>query len=203
MSAYRCSRLLLIAGFVIWVVYGFLAGMGRWPVAVAFGLVSSIALVLVEARHHIKIKLMDWTIVAYFVVAAVATFLIRAAAFPLYASVVIWVLYAGVTWASILLGAPFSLQYARESAPREHWQRPEFFRANRIISVIWGIAFAINIVLVIVALNPRSIPLLTGVAAPLLLMGVAATFTSHYTRIARARMVHPIEKLPRSLASPG
>jgi len=190
MSAAQLSQLILFASFVIWVVYGVLAGMRHWPAAVSFGLLASIGLLSTAAVRHIKVKLLDWVLLGYFVIAAIATFAVRSAAFPGYSSVVIWTLYAAVTWASILRGAPFSLQYARESAPLEHWNSPGFLRANRIISVVWGAAFVINIVLVLIALYPRYDSLLLSVLAPLVTMGASAVFTSRYAKISRARALH-------------
>lgn len=187
MSAERFSRILLVAGFGIWVVYGFLAGMRHWPAAVAFGLAAGIVLVLLEAGRHIAIKLLDWTIVAYFGIAAIATFLVHAAGFAVYSPVVIWTLYAVVTWGSIFAGAPFSLQYARESAPPEHWQSPEFLRANYVISIVWGVGFLINLGLVTIALASRYNSIWLAVAAPLLVMGTASVFTSRYTKIAEQK----------------
>lgn len=187
MSKEQFSELMLLAGFGIWVVYGFLAGMGRWPAAVACGLIAGIALVLLEAGRHIEIKLLDWTVVAYFALAAIATFLLRANTFPLYSPIVIWTLYAGVSWTSLLVGAPFSLQYARESVPPEHWSHPEFLAANRTISLVWSAAFTVNIALVSLAVVPYFKSLLLAVGAPLLMMASCAVFTSRYKKIARQR----------------
>lgn len=130
MSPERFSRLLLSTQFVVWVIYGVLAGMGHWPIGVAFGLLASVCLLALEAGRHIQLKVMDWILLSYFVLAAIATFVVRSAMFPVYSSVIIWVLYAGVSWTSILLGTPFTFQYARESTPPEHWQNPGFIRAN-------------------------------------------------------------------------
>jgi len=190
MSADRFSRWLLIASFLVWVVYGFLAGTGRWPAGVMFGLIASVVLLTVERRHRVKVKLLDWVLLAYFAIATVASFLLRSVAFPVYSSVVIWVLYAGVTWISILMGAPFTLQYARESAPPEHWQSPVFLRANLVISVVWGLGFLANLGLVTIALHSRYNSLWIAVAAPLLIMMTATIFTSCYTRIAQRRAQH-------------
>src|ERR1019366_1975439 len=122
MSPARLSKLLLPTQFVIWVIYGVLAGMRHWPVGGSF------------------------------ILAAIATFVIRSTTFPKYSSVIIWVLYAGVSCGSILFGAPFTVQYARESAPPEHWHSPGFIRGNQVMSVVWSIAFTVNILLVPVAL---------------------------------------------------
>ena len=131
MNAGRVSHIVLASSFVIWIVYGTLAGMRHWPAAVIVGLAASIGLLLFAAGCHIKVKLLDWVLLGYFAIAAIATFAVRSAAFPVYSPVVIWVLYAAVTWASILAGSPFSVQYARETAPVEHWNRPAFLRANQ------------------------------------------------------------------------
>jgi intracellular septation protein A len=187
MSADRFSRIILISGFAIWVVYGFLAGMGHWPAGIAFGLVASVCVLALEASRRIKVKLLDWVLLTYFVIATIATFLVRSTAFPVYSSVVVWTLYAGVTWVSILVGTPFTLQYARESAPPEHWQSPGFLRANLVISVFWGAAFLANLVLVTIALWPRYKSIWIAVAAPLLMMATATIFTSRYTKIAQQR----------------
>jgi hypothetical protein len=187
MSADRFSHLLLGMQFVVWVVYGFLAALRHWPAGVAFGVLASIGLLSLEASRHIKVKLLDWVLLGYFVIAAIATFLIRSAAFPAYSSVVIWALYAGVTWVSIIVGVPFSLQYARESAPPESWNTLGFLHANWVISMVWGLAFSVNIVLASIALNPRNKPLVVGVLVPLLIMGGTGVFTARYTKITRQR----------------
>jgi len=188
MSAEKFSRQVLLVSFLIWFIYGFLAGFGLWPWAVAFGLIAGlglVAIVLISAK--VIVKLPDWTLVGYFVVAAGATFIAPIPAFPQYASVVIWLMYAAVAWGSILAGRPFTLQYARESAPPEHWQSPAFLRANLIISVVWGLAFLANVVLVVIALHPTDNPLVIGVIAPILIMIAASIFTTRYTRVVRAQ----------------
>lgn len=187
MTAARFSRLLLSTQFVVWVIYGVLAGIRHWSAGVVFGLLASLCLLALEASRHIKIKLLDWVLLGYFILATIATFVAGSAAFPTYSSVIIWVLYAGVSWASILFGVSFTLQYARESAPPERWQSPGFLRANQIISLGWSLAFTLNIGLVTIALNPRDYPLLSGVGAPILIMAVASIFTSRYTHAIQER----------------
>jgi hypothetical protein len=59
MSSARFSQLLLSTQFVVWVIYGVLAGMGHWPAGVAFGLLASGCLLALEASRHIKVKLMS------------------------------------------------------------------------------------------------------------------------------------------------
>jgi hypothetical protein len=187
MDVARTSKIFVFVGFAIWLVYGFLVGTRHWQQAVAFGLVASLCMILSEGSRDIKIKLLDWTVVGYFVLAGIATFILKSALFPVYSSIVIWALYAGVTWASIVRGQPFSLEYARESSPRELWETPSFLRANQVISAVWGAAFVINVGWVVLALRAAGDPLLLGVAAPLAMMGLCALFTSLYTKMSRRR----------------
>ncbi len=185
MDVGRVSKIFLAVSFAIWLVYGLLVGMRHWQQAVAFGVVASFCMILSEGSRDVKVKLLDWTVVAYFLIAGIATFILKSAIFPIYSSVVIWTLYAGVTWVSIVRGQPFSLEYARESAPREIWKTPAFLRANQVISVVWGMAFVINIGWVVLALRRGGNPLLVGVAVPLLMMGLCTIFTSVYAKRAR------------------
>jgi hypothetical protein len=48
---------------------------------------------------------------------------------------------AAITWASIIAGQPFALQYARESVPEAYWRTPGFIHTGYLISVVWGILF--------------------------------------------------------------
>ncbi|HUY18269.1 MAG TPA: hypothetical protein VMV15_03500 [Candidatus Binataceae bacterium] len=187
MSAQKVSRLVLFVTFLIWVIYGFLNGFGQWPLAVAFGLASGLCLVtVVVISRKVTVKLMDLTMVGYFVVAACVTFIARLVSFPYYSPVVIWLMYAAVAWGSVAAGRPFTLQYARESAPPEHWQSTAFWRTNLIISMVWGLAFLINIALVVIALNSKHSSLLLAVIFPLLTLAAAWIFTMCYSGMGRA-----------------
>lgn len=43
---------------------------------------------------------------------------------------------------SLAIGRPFTIQYARERVPEAIWALPVFFTTNRLITVVWAIAFA-------------------------------------------------------------
>lgn len=46
---------------------------------------------------------------------------------------------------SMLVGTPFTLQYAYERVAPELWQHPAFVRKNYIITAVWAAAFAIMV----------------------------------------------------------
>lgn len=45
---------------------------------------------------------------------------------------------------SLALGRPFTIQYAKETVPEEHWDSPLFYRVNLHITLIWLAAFLVN-----------------------------------------------------------
>lgn len=54
---------------------------------------------------------------------------------------------ATVTWLSVLIRKPFTLDYARANTDRSLWNDPEFLRTNVILTSIWGTIFTLNALL--------------------------------------------------------
>lgn len=50
-----------------------------------------------------------------------------------------------IAFVSILIGRPFTIQYARESVDPAYWQTPSFYRINRTISCVWCGVFVWNL----------------------------------------------------------
>lgn len=47
--------------------------------------------------------------------------------------------------ATLAIGRPFTLPYAKEQVARDIWSRPEFKRTNDVISLAWAAAFALMV----------------------------------------------------------
>ncbi|WP_431271961.1 hypothetical protein [Dankookia sp. P2] len=50
-----------------------------------------------------------------------------------------------IVLATIAIGRPFTLQYARDQVAPEFWDQPEFIRVNTVISAAWALAFAVMV----------------------------------------------------------
>ncbi|WP_077002357.1 hypothetical protein [Variovorax sp. KK3] len=50
-----------------------------------------------------------------------------------------------IVLATMALRRPFTLQYAREQVPPEHWNTPGFLRTNMVISGAWALAFVVMV----------------------------------------------------------
>jgi len=53
------------------------------------------------------------------------------------------ILMAMISWASIFMGKPFALQYAREEVEKNKWEHPLFIKVNVRITAMWGLVFSL------------------------------------------------------------
>ena len=85
-----------------------------------------------------------------------------------------------IVLASIALRQPFTLQYARETVSREHWDSPDFVHINYVISAAWAVAFGALVLADIVMAYVPALPHSTGVIATVAALIAAVKFTSWY-----------------------
>jgi hypothetical protein len=92
-----------------------------------------------------------------------------------------------IALASILIGNPFTLDYAREEVPEEFWRAPLFLRTNYIIAGVWVLAFAAMTAADAAAtFSARFSPTL-DIAASLAALAIAVVFTTRYPAHVKAR----------------
>jgi len=51
-----------------------------------------------------------------------------------------------MTWASVVLGNPFTLAYAKQTVDSKYWDTPRFIHKNYKITAAWGLSFSIGVV---------------------------------------------------------
>lgn len=131
--------------------------------------------------------------------------LLEAGTFVLFAGLALFTLLSGAAWsvigvrlcvdaglllvvlASMALGRPFTLQYARNQVAPEFWDRPEFIRTNYVITGAWALAFAVMVLAELALLYVPSLPQRAGVLAIVLALVGAVKFTGWYPERARQR----------------
>ncbi len=84
-------------------------------------------------------------------------------------------------------GRPFTLQYAREQVPPEHWSEPAFIRINYVITAVWGAAFAAMVAAEPALLYLPGFPPRVGIIVIVLALLGAVKFTGWYPGRAKAR----------------
>jgi hypothetical protein len=89
---------------------------------------------------------------------------------------------------SLVLREPFTLQYAREQAPRELWSSAPFIRTNYVVTIVWAAAFAIMTAADAAATFTAQLPLAEAVMLGLAALAGALTFTYQYPAYVRRRI---------------
>jgi hypothetical protein len=181
----------MIWSFAPWVV--FLTGVRVGNVYVGAGAGAVVAIVVLARSLSLnKAHLFDYVGVVYFV----GLLSLLAALHP--SDIGTWGRYAQpvahgslcvIVFASVLVNRPFTEAYAREQAPKEIWNSPAFRALNRKISTVWGFAFLLGTISMILAGSTDSRQFLLRVIVPFGALGAAYTY-SHREGAAAAKAHH-------------
>ena len=168
-------------GWLPWILFFGLARMGQPHAGAYAGLLLALYPTAARAARGLDVKLPDWMTLVFFVIAAAAVLL---GGFVLwmfwkYSLVIVWVLFAGMAWVSMLSGAPFTLQFAREVTPPDFWEHPLFLRTAVILTLMWAAIFTLNLAIAAVALGPVP-PRSFAVLLPTLTVVAGFIFTARY-----------------------
>jgi all-trans-retinol 13,14-reductase len=167
-------------GMIAWIVYAVLTGGGHWIVGSLAGLAVALAIVAHEYKYD-AIKIMSCTTVAFLAFSLVTTIAVGPMLFKHYNIFLTWTVFAIVTWTTLLIGFPFTIQYAREQTPPEVWKHPLFMRLNVILTVVFGLMFTVNAGLGVLALMTGHL-LVLGLLLPIMLLISAIVFSSRYPK---------------------
>jgi len=86
-----------------------------------------------------------------------------------------------LTWASLLLGNPFTLAYARECVDPKYWKTDRFMHVNYMITAVWGLSFTACAADALVRLKYPFIPWYVSEIFDDTAMILAIIFTKHYS----------------------
>ncbi len=87
-----------------------------------------------------------------------------------------------IVFGSVLVGHPFTESYARETTPKEFWHTPKFRAINRQISAVWGLAFLIGTISLIIAGSVDARQVLLRVVVPFGALAWAYKYTQRKTQ---------------------
>lgn len=133
------------AGIAPWVVMSLVTGPGRFELSVCLALLLSLLTFVISRRKGGSFKLMEIFDLLFFIGFAFVGLFANPAQINWLENWsgeitnVALTLFVVIT---ILVRQPFTLQYARETTPREFWDSPAFLHINYTISWVWAAAFA-------------------------------------------------------------
>jgi hypothetical protein len=88
---------------------------------------------------------------------------------------------------SLIVGRPFTIQYAQESVPRELWSSPQFHRTNLAITLVWLAAFSAIVVADLILLYVPEVPHKVSILLTIGALYGAFKFTMAYPDRANAK----------------
>jgi hypothetical protein len=89
---------------------------------------------------------------------------------------------------TLIVGKPFTLQYAREQVPQNLWDTPQFVRSNYVITGVWSVAFLILVLADLILIYRADLPPKIGILATVLALVGALKFTQWYPEKIYRRM---------------
>ncbi len=177
------------------------AGLKEIPVNLLFGFAPFLAFAILSHLSGIWIGLLAGTIVSAVLVCRElvrrrSPKILELGTMILFGALCLYTLLAAPQWSlmgvrlvvdaglllivlgSLLLGKPFTIQYAREQVPPEYWNTAPFLETNRRITEVWAIAFAVMVIADILLLFAPQLSPHVGIVMTILALGWAAMRTS-------------------------
>ena len=163
----------ILIGFLPWLIYGVLLSMGHLKLGIAIPL----AFMLLFERKNLwgpRLKVLPLGTFIFFLAVLGAAYFAPPDRLTPWMPVLSHAALLLITLVSLLIGKPFTIQYAMEEVPKERWSTPRFLHVNYIITFVWLLAFLIMTTL------PTA--KLLGVPVPPLLYGLVSlgTMTAAY-----------------------
>jgi hypothetical protein len=180
------SAIKLLFVFSPWIAFWIIAS-GHSVLRLRLGICVAAAMIVVMGITRLHRGVILWAGVVFFSFAMVA---------------VVWLLnmwvirHLGIltsgtlflaTFYSMLIGRPFTEDYARDNVPAELWDHPNFIRSCYTVTTVWGLVFFINILLNVAKLYYPDLGELFYTVLELGVIGAGIAFTTIYSERAKRR----------------
>ena len=174
-----------LLGFSPWIVFLFLPTDGWEPLrrAVVVCLVIATVISLKDLRRGF---ILAWGTWLFFLFCAVSLYGFNWYWLAKHMAVIANAFLAGIVWFTILIGKPFTLQYARAELPRELWNDENLVSSCRTIAVFWGVLLLVPTFLNTFRLySPSLLPEYFYFDVTLLCIAVGTAYTTYFKHIKR------------------
>lgn len=170
--------------FVPWLCYWIFLSFGKIYLAVWLAFISALSLSLNELRKG-TLKILTIGTMLFFLLMIFLVSFTRPSWLWHEISLMGNLALAIITFLSILLRKPFTMQYAIETTPKERWADPGFIHANYVITWAWLAAFVIMAMPSASGLFGIELPIWFIWTFSFLCFIGASAFTSWYKKVSR------------------
>jgi hypothetical protein len=173
-------------GFVPWIIYWVVAdGPSTWMFGAICAVIAAVILGVSAGRGGPR--LLDVVTIVFFIAVTIVGMVVGAEDRD-------WMDAHATTLSSAVLAlmalgslafVPFTAQYAPESAPQHDWEKAAFRRTNQVLTLMWGLVFALIAVLGYVAVAAPDTTNWTKAVIPVVVIVGAMAMTQIYPTRAR------------------
>ena len=179
-------------GFAPWIVMSVIEGPQRFELAAGLAFALALLAGALGALVGERPKLLDLAGIVFFAGLVVAGLLVDEHGLrwlERWSGELSNVAIALIAIFSIAIRMPFTIQYARETVPREHWSSPQFLHINYTITWVWTGAFLVTAIVGFLGDGPLDQPdnLWTNWIVQIAALILALRFTEWYPQATIAR----------------
>jgi hypothetical protein len=174
-----------IFGFLAWIVFLLLPTNGWEPLrrAVVVSLIISVVFSWKQLRDGF---ILAWATAGFFLLCTISFYGFEWIWLADHMAIVANSFLDGIIWFTVLIGKPFTLQYARADLPADQWYDENLVRSCRAIAIFWGLLLPIPIAFnVFQLLYPTALPgaFYFSISVFCIMLGILVTRI--YTRLKR------------------
>lgn len=174
----------LFLAFAPWIVFGLISGPSFFSLEIAIIISLAITLILGYKTMR-KWYILPWVTFTFFVLAFITIVLMKNIWVATHMKILSYMVLVAVAWGSILVGLPFTMQYAKEEVDKSLWNTKSFIRTNQIITAFWGAVFFINLGMSYYMFLHKVMGQWTFMVVGWVLILIGLVFTTEYTKFAR------------------
>ncbi|WP_373139756.1 hypothetical protein [Mycobacterium marinum] len=133
-----------LAGIAPWALLAILSGPGRFELAAAGALGLSALVMLAGLSRGVRVHALEVFGTAFFGAMLVVGLFATDNAIrwlELWSGELTNAALACFAWLTLLIRRPFTMAYAKDTTPPEHWDSPLFKKINTVITIVWAGAF--------------------------------------------------------------
>lgn len=177
------SFLKLILAFLPWLSFLVIAHGSLLRLKIGLVVALALSVIMGVARLHRGVIL--WAGLLFFIGATLAVVVFDNMWTVRHMGIMANEMLAASTWLTVVLGRPFTFEYAREHVDRSLWTDPRFIKTNVVVTSVWGLVFTVNAVLAWTKMEHFALSELAYEVISYALLVGAAVFTNWYPKHVR------------------
>ena len=127
-----------LLGFASWILFLFLSGNTLTSLERAL-VISFVISVIFSYKQLRSGFILQWGSVIFFAWCIIMVNCLQSVVIAKNMGIIANGFLASIIWLTILIGKPFTLQYAREDLPKERWNDPALVQSCRFMAIVWGL----------------------------------------------------------------